>query len=469
MTLLPSLWTSKEIEIVTGGKATGSFTVSGISIDTRTLEKGDLFVPLKDIRDGHDFIDMALEKGAGGVLSERLDDSPAIVVENTLDALRAMGKARVCSSGTAIRIAVTGSVGKTSVKEALAHMFSKAGKPHKSLKSYNNHWGVPLTMARMPRDAKYAIFEMGMNHAGELSDLSKLVQPEIALITTVAGAHLEHFSSVEAIADAKAEIIDGLTSGGTLILDGNNPHTPYIKAKVKSGQSVVTFGNADDCDVQIIAHKCHAFGSNIRLRIDSQQYDVTLSIPGEHWVRNAAACMAIAYVDGSMSLRNAARALRGIQLEAGRGKVHSLVIDGKSVTLVDESYNANPESMRAAIASLGLNGGPNRGRKIAVLGDMLELGENENALHGGLLENLQTANIDQVITCGERMKNLNAVLPKSMNAGWVSSHGECFASLSNQLKDGDTVMVKGSNASGMGKLVAALISHNNNKEFAHAI
>jgi len=393
------LWTSADIAKAVSGEASGDFTVSGLSIDTRTIESSDLFVPLKDIRDGHDFIPMAMEKGAGGTLSENPVSGNAVIVKDSLQALRDLGKEGVERS-RALRIAVTGSVGKTSVKEALAPMFSAFGNTHKSLKSYNNHWGLPLTMARMPVETEYGIFEMGMNHAGELTDLSKLLRPDIALITTVAGAHLAHFENVEAIADAKAEIIDGLRNNGTLILNADNPYTDHIKAKA-GGKKIITFGHDNDCDVTIVTSQTHEHGSNTRLRINAQQFDVTLLVPGEHWVMNGAACMAVAYASG-VDLRKAAKALRGVRAEGGRGETHSLTVGDKSITLIDESYNANPTSMRAAINVLGLK----PGRRIAVLGEMGELGKDEIALHAALSEPLEAADVSRVIVIGECMRAL---------------------------------------------------------------
>ena len=294
-----------------------------MSIDSRSLQEGDLFIPLKDARDGHEFISMAQENGAGGVLTEKDVSGNIVKVDDTFQALRALGKEGVERS-QALRIAVTGSVGKTSVKEALAHMFGAFAPTHKSLKSYNNHWGVPLTMARMPQDTKYGIFEMGMNHAGELSELSKLLRPDIALITNVAGAHLAHFDNVEAIADAKAEIIDGLRNNGTLVLNADNPYTPQILKKAE-GKKVITFGHSNDCDITIVTSQTHEHGSNTRLRINAQQIDVTLLVPGEHWIANGAACMAVAYAAG-LDLRKAAMALRGVRAEIGRGATDTLVI-----------------------------------------------------------------------------------------------------------------------------------------------
>lgn len=443
------LWTSSDIAKATGGEASGDFDVSGLSIDTRSLEAGDLFVPLKDIRDGHDFIPMAFEKKAGAALSEKAVSGNAVIVKDSLQALRDLGKEGVERS-RALRVAVTGSVGKTSVKEALALMFSAYGKTHKSLKSYNNQWGVPLTMARMPQETEFGVFEMGMNHAGELSNLSDLLRPDIALITTVAGAHLAHFENVEAIADAKAEIIDGLRNNGTLILNADNPYTDRIKAKA-GGKKVITFGRSNDCDVTIVTSQTHEHGSNTRLRIDSQQIDVTLLVPGEHWISNGAACIAVAYAAG-LDLRKAAMALRKVRAESGRGKIHSLTINDKSITLIDESYNANPTSMRAAINVLGLK----PGRRIAVLGDMAELGKDELSMHADLSTPLDEAGVSRVLVVGECMRALKGALPQIMRGAWARDWEYALDALKEEIEDGDVVLVKGSNSVGLGKLVAAL-------------
>ena len=443
------LWTSAEIAKATGGEASGDFTVSGLSIDTRTIEAGDLFVPLKDVRDGHDFIPMAMEKGAGGTLSEIAVEGHAVIVKDSLQALRDLGKESVQRS-QALRIAVTGSVGKTSVKEALAHMFSAFGNTHKSLKSYNNHWGVPLTMARMPQEAEFGVFEMGMNHAGELSDLSHLLRPDIALITTVAAVHLAHFESVEAIADAKAEIIEGLDADGIVILNADNAYTTRIAAKVK-GNKIIYFGYEDTADVQIISADVTAQGSQISLVIDGGQIDIDLNIPGEHWVSNAASCIAVAHAAG-LDLTKAAIALSGVKAEGGRGEISELSIDGKSITLIDEAYNANPTSMTAAIKLLGLKSG----RRLAVLGDMAELGKDELAMHAGLTDPLEDAGVARVIVSGECMRALRGALPQPMRGAWTQDWAGALAALKGEIQDGDVVLVKGSNSAGLGKLVAAL-------------
>ena len=447
-----TLWTSTEIAKATGGTATSEFEVAGLSIDTRSLKAGDLFVALKDARDGHEFIPAAIEAGASGVLCEAVsDNTPAVVVPDSAKALEALG-VHARNDRDALRIGVTGSVGKTSVKEALAVMLSAFETTHKSIKSFNNYLGVPITLATIPSDAKYAVLEMGMNHAGEMSGLSKLAKPQIAIINNVVGAHLAHFDSVENIADAKAEIIDGMEPGGTLILNGDNEYTLRIRKKAIAAKlNVLTFGHSDKDDIAIVSKNSHSAGGNVRLRIERQQFDVTLMIPGEHWFMNAAVCMAVA-VAADLPLRRCAMALRKITPAPGRGDTHALTIDGKSVTLIDESYNANPASMQAAFAAAALR----PGRKLALLGDMYELGADELELHRALAEPLVEAGFERVFMAGECMRLLMGALPQPMRAGWSSKPQALLTKLKGELREGDILLIKGSNASGVGKLVAQL-------------
>ncbi len=459
---MSALWTHIDAANATGGKAVGDWSVNGLSIDTRSLKNGDLFIPLKDIRDGHDFIPMALEKGAGAVISEHpITDAPALIVEDSLKALEDLAIAARKRSG-ATRIAITGSVGKTSVKEMIAHICRAVGQTHNSIKSFNNHWGVPFTLAGMAKDTEYGVFEMGMNHAGELAALTKIVRPNIAVVTKVAPAHLAHFNSVADIAKAKAEILSGLADSGMAILPKDSDYFDVLRTHCQGEWQ--SFGWCARADAQILVSRQTAHGSVSTIHIAGREYEVNLPIAGAHWVENAA-CALLAVHSANIDLDSAVKALKTLPNIQGRGEVHALSIKGKSVILIDESYNANPESMAAAIAVLGLN----IGRKIAVFGDMLELGDGENALHADLLEPIQSAKIDQVLTCGVRMKNLYNVLPKAVNAGWFSGHKKCLAGLLEQVQDGDTIMVKGSNASGMGKLVAALKTQQTIKECAHAL
>jgi len=464
---MSALWTHTDAAAATGGQAVGEWAVNGLSIDTRSLAEGQLFVPLKDIRNGHDFIPLAYEKGAAAVISEHdIKHVPALIVPDSLKALEDLAIAARKRSA-AKRIAVTGSVGKTSVKEMIAAICRADGNTHASIKSFNNHWGVPLTLAGMAKDTQYGVFEMGMNHAGELADLTKIVRPDIAVITKIAPAHLAHFKSVEEIAYAKAEILEGLTKDGTAILPRDSEF--YTILAQRMGR-VLTFGWHAKADACIIETNLTSTGSRSIIRIANQYFEVELPLPGKHWVENAACALLTTYQAG-IKVEKSIKILKNMNKIRGRGEIHTLSIGGKNLNLIDESYNANPESMAASIAVLGLS----TGRKIAVLGDMLELGDKEASLHAQLLAPLRSAKIDQVITCGKHMKNLHNVLPDSMNAGWFEGHEKCLDGLLLQVQDGDTIMVKGSNASGMGKLVAklklanGLKSHNNNKEYANAL
>ena len=445
---MSALWTDKSAALATNGQSVGAWSVGGISIDTRSLQVGDLFVPLKDMRDGHDFIPMAFEKGAGAVISEHpISSAPALIVDDSMDALRGLAIASRQRS-SAKRIAVTGSVGKTSVKEMIAHMCREFGKTHASVKSYNNHWGVPFTLASMAQDTRFGIFEMGMNHAGELAELTQIVRPDIAVITNIAPAHLAHFENIKAIANAKAEILGGLVEGGIAILPRDSEHYHLL---AKYAPRSVSFGWHEEADVRIIKTHLTPTGSRSILRLGKRDIDINLPLAGQHWVDNAA-CILLVAVQLGMKLDIVVNTLKNMHKLSGRGERKHLVIGDNKLTLIDESYNANPMSMAAAIAALGLNSE----RKIAVLGDMLELGEDELNLHAGLVDSLKNAGIDQVLCCGSRMKALDEALPKSMQAGWHENADTCLLGLKNILQNGDVIMVKGSNASGMGQLVKAL-------------
>ncbi|WP_371395460.1 UDP-N-acetylmuramoyl-tripeptide--D-alanyl-D-alanine ligase [Fretibacter rubidus] len=452
MTKAP-LWTAEDAAIATDGRAIGDWSVTGVSIDSRSLKPGEMFVPLKDARDGHDFIDGARENGAGAIMSERQnEDTPALIVDETILALHGMA-AYARQRSRAKRIAVTGSVGKTSVKDALAHILAGYGPTHKSIKSYNNHWGVPLTLANMAKETEFGVFETGMNHAGELTQLSKIVMPDVALITTVAPAHLAHFENVKAIADAKAEIMLGLKPRGVLILNADNQYTPHIKAQAdKNRINYITFGRDAAADVHVITSETHADGSTLTAQIGTQSVDVTLNVAGKHWVSNAAACLAVIHAL-DLDLDIAAQRLEDIGATAGRGAVHNISIDGKSVTVIDDSYNANPTSMAAAIAVLGAQAG----RKLAVLGDMFELGKDELAMHAALTEPLEAAGVARVIVTGECMRALRGAMPQKMRGAWTADWAAALDALSAELIDGDVVLVKGSNSVGLSKLVDAII------------
>lgn len=442
-----ALWHGRDVALATGGDLVGNWQVSGLSIDTRTLRPGELFVPLKDARDGHEFIPAAFERGAGAVISEHpMQDVPAICVSNSQAALEALAiEARRRSK--AVRIAVTGSVGKTSVKEMLASALSAAGRTHKSIKSYNNHWGVPLMLASMPVNTEFGVFETGMNHAGELSALSKILVPDIAIITKIAPAHMEHFKSLADIAAAKSEIFDSMVPGAIAVLNRDDEFYEFLAQRAaQKGLKIVTAGQHERADVRF-----NQTGDQLIIHSGGMDYAVKIRAAGSHHVQNAMLAFAAAGA-ANADLAKAARGLSQFTAPAGRGAVHSLRVGGKAVTLIDESYNANPESMRAAIASMD----GHRGRKIAVLGDMLELGAAQNEMHAALASHLRTHTIDRVLTCGARMRHLERALEPARNAGWSTTAHECLTALRAELRSGDIVMIKGSNGSKMHTIVSAL-------------
>lgn len=442
---MSALWTSDEIATATGGKAHGSFEVTGLSNDTRTLQPGDLFVPLKDVRDGHDFLDNAMKAGAAGALSEIETDHPHIRVADTMEALRALGQAGRDRSA-AKRVAVTGSVGKTSVKDALGVMLSAIGSTHTSIKSFNNHFGVPITLSTLPKETEFAVFETGMNHAGELTDLSKQVAPHIAVITTVVGAHKANFDSVADIADAKAEIRHGLMEGGLLILNADNDYTPRIVEQSR-GLNIMTFGRSENADVRILDSEHRSDGGTVHVEIEGQPLTVELSVTGAHWDYNAAACLAVAHAL-DLDLEKAAQAMIRVSASQGRGDLHQVTIKGQCVTLIDESYNANPTSMEAAFSAAALKSG----RKIAVLADMKELGADELDLHAALAEPLLEAGFERVLTVGECMRALRGALPRDRRGLHADSIDLIEEALQDEMQEGDILLLKGSNSMGLGRL-----------------
>ncbi|MEE9346757.1 MAG: UDP-N-acetylmuramoyl-tripeptide--D-alanyl-D-alanine ligase [Robiginitomaculum sp.] len=447
------LWTGLDAARATGGNAIGAWSVSGLSIDTRTIKPGELFVPLKDMRDGHDFIPMALEKGAV-VMSERAIDSvPALKVNDALIALRGLAVAARARCD-ALRIAVTGSVGKTSVKEAIYVALSPSAKTHKSVKSFNNHWGVPLTLALMPRETQYGVLETGMNHAGELSDLSKLLAPNIAIITKIAEVHLEHFENIKAIARAKAEIFDGMEAGGTAILNADDDFFKFLSGKAKArGLKVVSVGVAPSADICISGITASGRGLKAVISGDGFQVGLDLQNSGEHHALNAGFAIAAAYCAGA-NITKAAKALSALAPLKGRGEVFTSTIEGFKATIIDESYNANPTSMSAAIAAFGRS--EKSAHKIAILGGMGELGKDELALNAAMAAPLLAHNIDRVITVGPLMRGLHNALPAAMRGPWVASATDVLSVLKTEIKQGSAVMLKGSNSIGLGAVITQL-------------
>jgi len=440
----------------------GQPPVTGLSIDTRTLQPGDLFVALKDQRDGHDFVRDAFAAGAGAALVDAAHApalagaGPLYVVDQVLPALERLG--RVARARTAASIvAVTGSVGKTSTKEMLRAVLGAQGPTHASVASYNNHWGVPLTLARMPSASRFGVFEIGMNHSFEILPLTAMVRPHAAIVTTVVPVHLAQFPGIEAIADAKGEIFSGLEPGGVAILNRDNPHFARLKAHAGASPAgrVVSFGSDAAADVRLGAFVPDADGSEIEAHVFGRMIRFRLGAPGRHMAENALAVLAAVDVLGA-DVDAAAAAMAAIRPADGRGRRMRLVMPEGTLTLFDEAYNANPTSVRAALEVLGAVPVSGSGRRIAVLGDMLELGPDGAALHAGLAPTVLEAQIDRVFAAGPLMKNLIDALPSDRQGGYATDSAGLESRVLEALRPGDVVTVKGSNGSRMARIVAAL-------------
>ncbi|MEO0465307.1 MAG: UDP-N-acetylmuramoyl-tripeptide--D-alanyl-D-alanine ligase [Pseudomonadota bacterium] len=452
-----TLWTSHDLETVTGGAASAPFACSGLSIDTRSLKPGDLFVALQDQRDGHDFAPAAFEAGATGALVSRDVEArgPFLKVDDVIGALESLAVgARARSS--AVRTAVTGSVGKTSVKEMVARIFAAAGPAHWPEKSFNNHWGVPLTLARMPQVTERAIFEIGMSTPGEIAPRSRLVRPHHALITKIAPAHLEGVGSIEGVANEKSDIFAGLEASGTIIVPEDDAFRDVLADRGREmcpTATVESFGTGEGATARVL--EITSGGSFTRCLIDiaGQRADVRLEAVGDHWGLNAAAALLMATLTG-ISVQDAAEALSGFGPPPGRGTAETLYLPGGGTSLlIDDSYNANPESMRAAMAALAARPA---GRRILALGEMMEIGEGSAAAHAQLVEPITDACAEQIVLAGAGMAHLRDALPPHRIAGFADRAGELTETVKNLLMDGDILLIKGSNASGMGKLAEAL-------------
>ena len=455
------LWTADEIAAATGGTATAPFAATGVSIDTRTLDAGDLFVGLAGARDGAAFVDEAARKGAAGALVGGLGGStsalPGIVVEDALAALARLGVAARERASNARRCAITGSVGKTSVTQALSAALAAAGPSHSSVLSYNNHIGVPLTLARMPRATRYAAFEMGMNHSEEIRPLSRMVRPHVAVVTTVGGAHVENFVDGDrGVAHAKAEIFDGLEPSGVAVLNADNEWFDLLSQTAKAaGARVFSFGRGPTCDARLIDFQSHPAGSTVTASFLGRTLRFEIAQTGSHWGLNSLAVLLAVEALGA-PLEPAMQALERFEPLAGRGRSHRLKIGGVAMTLVDESYNANPVSMRAVLAALGdMNAA---GRKIVVLTDMLEMGQDAPTLHAALAEPLAAAGVDLVFAAGPMMRSLFDVLPDGVRGAWRPTAEALTPLLLEALKPGDVVAVKGSKGSRASVVVDAVLA-----------
>ena len=457
-----TLWDARSIAEAVGGIASHDFQVAGVEMDSRDVINGDLFVALKgEAMDGHRFLDKAFANGAAGAIVDRAVDWPHILVEDTTAALEALARA-ARSRVEATIIGVTGSVGKTGVKEAIFASLERAsrGAAHRSTRSYNNHVGVPLSLARMPARSRFAIFEMGMNHAGEIADLTAQVRPHVAVITTIAPAHIENLGSMDAIAAAKAEIFAGLEPGGTAVIPADSEHSAALERAARDvGARVVSFGRARSADVRLLdAIPSANGGSLVTCEFPEGRLCYTVAEPGDHWVINSLAVMAAVRAAGG-DMAAAGLALAEMGGLKGRGARHGIAVPGGKALLIDESYNANPASMRATLAQLGQT--PS-GRRIAVLGSMKELGDFGPQFHAALSEPILAADVDYALLVGDEMAALAQELgkPQSPVLGkpFAWAHCQTADEAIGLLEDfgvvaGDAVLVKGSNSVGLGRLV----------------
>lgn len=457
---MTALWTADDIARATGGTASHDFAVSGVAFDSREVGPGDLFIALKGgMTDGHRFAEGAFAQGAAGAVVSTPLAHPHVLVADTTAALNALGVA--ARARTDARVAgVTGSVGKTGTKEALAAALARANKGpvHRSVKSYNNHTGVPLSLARMPAETRFGVFEMGMNHKGEIAALTRLVRPHVALITAIAPAHIENLGSLEAIADAKAEIFEGLEPGGTAIIPFDSPYCGQLaEAARRHASSVVTFGRGDGADVRARDVIPLENGTMIAAVLPGVELNFTLSQPGDHWVSNALAVLAAVQALGG-DLAAAGLALGEMEGLKGRGARHHISLaSGGQALLIDESYNANSASMRATLSVLGAEAA---GRRIAVLGEMRELGADSEALHAELVDPVLAAGVEIALLVGPGMAPLARALEGRTKVIHAPDAATALETIVPLLRDGDAILIKGSNAVGLGRIVEALTGRN---------
>jgi UDP-N-acetylmuramoyl-tripeptide--D-alanyl-D-alanine ligase len=467
VTARPALWTDAEAVAATGGRASAPFSAGGVSIDTRTLAQGDLFCAIEGVsQDGHRYVSAAFKAGAAAALVQKgriaSPEGPVLEVDDTLEALRALGRAARTRSKARIA-AVTGSVGKTGTKEALRTVLAAQAATHASEGSLNNHWGAPLSLARMAREAAYGIFELGMNHPGEITPLTQLVRPHVALITWIAPAHTAFFKSVAEIADAKAEIFTGMKDGIAVLPRDSEYFERLRAAALKAGIArVISFGAHKAAEARLVDADLNSTQSTVTADMLGTRLRYAIGSPGQHWVANSLAVLATAQALGA-DLAKAAAALAQVQPPKGRGARHRVVLangngNGRAFTLIDESYNASPEAVRAALATLALAAPEPGGRRIAVLGDMRELGDEADALHAALAPAFVAAKVDQVFTCGTHTAALDAALPKAIRGAHAPDSAALQPEVVRAVRPGDVVMVKGSLGSRMTPIVQALLA-----------
>ena len=457
---MTALWTSADIAAATGGKASANFNAFGVAFDSREVGGGDLFIALTgETTDGHNFIDGAFALGAAGAIVSKSEPHPHVLVADTTQALDALGIAARART-TAKIVGVTGSVGKTGTKEALAEALARAnyGPVHRSVKSYNNHTGVPLSLARMAADTAFGVFEMGMNHAGELAALTRLVRPHVAIITTIAPAHIEFFDGIEGIADAKGEIFEGLEPGGTAIIPFDSPQRDRLIDHARPhAANTMTFGRGEGADVRVVDEVATLDGTMLNVVLPGVELCFTLSQPGEHWVSNSLAVLAAVTAMGG-DLAAAGLALADMGGMPGRGAQYTIKVGAGEALILDESYNANPTSMAATLAVLAATPAT---RRVAVLGAMRELGSESDTLHAGLAGAVLAANVDYALLVGSGIEPLAKALEGKLNFAHWATADAALGSLKKIIAPGDAILVKGSNAIGLGRLVSALTGSQN--------
>lgn len=454
-----TLWTHTQAEEATRGKAQGTWEASRVVIDSRAVQPGDLFVAIKGEKfDGHDFVADALAKGAVAAVVSQPGEGNLLVVQDTLKALEDLGKFARARSNAKI-VGITGSVGKTSAKEMVKIALSAHGKTYATAGNLNNHIGTPLNLANLPPDVDFAVFEMGMNHAGEISHLARMVRPHVAAITNIEAVHLEFFDSIEGIALAKSEIFDGLNDSGVAVLPADSPYLSILRSEArKQGVNhILIFGEAAGADCKLLSYQPSHDGSKVKCHIAGRDLHFDLRAVGRHWATTALLALAVSHAL-SLEMQETARALVQFGEPDGRGRVSRIKIGHHAITLVDDSYNASPAAMRAAFAKTVdvWNNNGCKGRKIAVLGDMLELGESAVELHAGLAESLQAQGFDKVFTAGSLMKHLHDALPKEMRGAHVAAANDLLPILRKSLSANDVLLVKGSHGSKMYELVSNL-------------
>jgi UDP-N-acetylmuramoyl-tripeptide--D-alanyl-D-alanine ligase len=457
------LWNSAEASIASGGTLSGPpWTATEVSIDSRTVTPGALFVALAGPNhDGHDHVAAALAKGAVAALVHKIPvglpkEAPLLLVEDTMNGLVALAKAARDRSDARI-VAVTGSVGKTGTKEMLKLALEAAGPTHVSQGNLNNHWGVPLSLARLPREAHFAVFELGMNHAGEIAPLTLLVRPHVAVVTSVEAVHMAHFGSTRQIAEAKAEIFQGVEANGVAVLPRDNPHYHFLfdAARQAGITSIVSFGSHIDAGARLLDGAIDPEATLVFALFGDDAISYRVGVAGLQWASNSLAALLAAKAVGS-NLTKAAQALIAMSAPKGRGARQTLPWGSGNVQIIDESYNASPISMRAAIVTLSATERPHDGRRIAILGDMLELGEAAPSMHGALAQTLVENRIDLVYTAGPLMRHLYEALPPDRRGGHAANADDVALLVTQALKPGDVVMVKGSAGSVMGRVIKSL-------------